>query len=125
MLQALEQAGCFAIVLECVPAAVAAAVTAEVSIPTIGIGAGAGCSGQVPLLWPCDLRTAASSRPMDLSARMCLLLSLSVVTAHVGCAAAGRAAGSAAVAADVLHAFQSVERLPFWRRCWCTTTCWA
>ena len=47
VLQALEQAGCFAIVLECVPAAVAAAVTAEIGIPTIGIGAGAGCSGQV------------------------------------------------------------------------------
>lgn len=49
-LQALEQAGCFAIVLECVPAAVAAAVTAEIKIPTIGIGAGAGCSGQVHML---------------------------------------------------------------------------
>lgn len=47
MLQELEQAGVFALVLECVPAAVAAAVTTAVSIPTIGIGAGTHCSGQV------------------------------------------------------------------------------
>jgi 3-methyl-2-oxobutanoate hydroxymethyltransferase len=45
--QELEQAGAFALVLECVPAAVAAAVTNAVSIPTIGIGAGMHCSGQV------------------------------------------------------------------------------
>jgi 3-methyl-2-oxobutanoate hydroxymethyltransferase len=44
---ALEQAGCFALVLECVPAAVAARITTELSIPTIGIGAGADCDGQV------------------------------------------------------------------------------
>eukprot|EP00271_Cylindrocystis_brebissonii_P019948 TRINITY_DN6375_c0_g2_i1.p1 TRINITY_DN6375_c0_g2~~TRINITY_DN6375_c0_g2_i1.p1 ORF type:complete len:424 (-),score=79.17 TRINITY_DN6375_c0_g2_i1:831-2102(-) len=44
---ALEEAGCFAIVLECIPAPVAAAVTAAVGIPTIGIGAGPCCSGQV------------------------------------------------------------------------------
>jgi len=44
---ALEQAGCFAIVLECVPPAVAAAVTKALSVPTIGIGAGPHCSGQV------------------------------------------------------------------------------
>lgn len=44
---ALEEAGCFAIVLECVPARVAERVTARLSIPTIGIGAGAGCDGQV------------------------------------------------------------------------------
>jgi 3-methyl-2-oxobutanoate hydroxymethyltransferase len=44
---ALEQAGAFAIVLECVPAALANLITEQVSIPTIGIGAGAGCDGQV------------------------------------------------------------------------------
>ncbi len=42
-----EEAGAFAIVLECVPAELAAEVTAAVSIPTIGIGAGAGCDGQI------------------------------------------------------------------------------
>ncbi|HZQ27168.1 MAG TPA: 3-methyl-2-oxobutanoate hydroxymethyltransferase [Acidimicrobiales bacterium] len=45
--QALEAAGCFSIVLEGVPDAVAKLVTASVSIPTIGIGAGPWCDGQV------------------------------------------------------------------------------
>jgi 3-methyl-2-oxobutanoate hydroxymethyltransferase len=48
--RALEAAGCFSLVLEAVPAPVAERVTAELSIPTIGIGAGAGCDGQV-LVW--------------------------------------------------------------------------
>jgi 3-methyl-2-oxobutanoate hydroxymethyltransferase len=47
---ALEAAGCFAIVLEAVPAPVAARVTEALEVPTIGIGAGADCDGQV-LVW--------------------------------------------------------------------------
>jgi 3-methyl-2-oxobutanoate hydroxymethyltransferase len=43
----LQDAGCFAIVLELVPAPLAQAVSERLSIPTIGIGAGAGCDGQV------------------------------------------------------------------------------
>lgn len=45
--KALEAAGAFSVVLECVPAKLAAKVTESISIPTIGIGAGAGCDGQV------------------------------------------------------------------------------
>jgi len=44
---ALDAAGAFAIVLECVPAELAARITALVTVPTIGIGAGVGCDGQV------------------------------------------------------------------------------
>lgn len=43
----LEDAGCFAVVFEKIPAALAARVSSELSIPTIGIGAGAGTDGQV------------------------------------------------------------------------------
>lgn len=43
----LEEAGCFSIVLEKIPATLAERVSKEVSIPTIGIGAGVGCDGQV------------------------------------------------------------------------------
>ncbi|MDM1040600.1 MULTISPECIES: 3-methyl-2-oxobutanoate hydroxymethyltransferase [Empedobacter] len=43
----LEELGCFSLVMEKIPADLAAKVTASVSIPTIGIGAGAGCDGQV------------------------------------------------------------------------------
>lgn len=45
--RALADAGCFAIVLEGIPDVVAEAITASVDVPTIGIGAGAGCDGQV------------------------------------------------------------------------------
>lgn len=45
--KALEAAGAFSIVLECIPAPLAKLVSRSISIPTIGIGAGAGCDGQV------------------------------------------------------------------------------
>jgi 3-methyl-2-oxobutanoate hydroxymethyltransferase len=47
---ALESAGCFAVVMEMVPAPVAAKVTEALRIPTIGIGAGPSCDAQV-LVW--------------------------------------------------------------------------
>ncbi len=46
----LEDLGCFSIVLECVPAELAARITSELTLPTIGIGAGAGTDGQVLVL---------------------------------------------------------------------------
>lgn len=48
--RALEDLGCFAIVLECVPAPLGARLTSELAIPTIGIGAGAATDGQVLVL---------------------------------------------------------------------------
>ena len=47
---ALEKAGAFAVVLETVPAPLAALISKKISIPTIGIGAGAGCDGQVQVI---------------------------------------------------------------------------
>ena len=49
--QALEQAGCFAMVLECLPDVVAKEITARLRIPTIGIGSGPFCDGQVVVLY--------------------------------------------------------------------------
>jgi len=48
--QALEEAGAFAIVLECIPAPLSKLITQKVAIPTIGIGAGPDCDGQVQVI---------------------------------------------------------------------------
>ena len=48
--RALEQLGAFAVVLECIPAKLAGEITAALRIPTIGIGAGASCDGQILVL---------------------------------------------------------------------------
>ena len=48
--RALDEAGAFAVVLETVPAPLATLITKKISIPTIGIGAGAGCDGQVQVI---------------------------------------------------------------------------
>jgi 3-methyl-2-oxobutanoate hydroxymethyltransferase len=58
---ALAEAGCFAIVLECVPDAVARIITDAVQVPTIGIGAGRHCDGQV-LVWHDVLGLAGTER---------------------------------------------------------------
>lgn len=49
--KAVEEAGAFLLVLECVPAKLAKLVTESIDIPTIGIGAGAGCDGQVLVIY--------------------------------------------------------------------------
>ena len=60
--EALQQAGAFLVVLEAIPAAVAALVTRRLRVPTVGIGAGAGCDGQV-LVWADLLGLAAGPLP--------------------------------------------------------------
>ncbi|PYQ36578.1 MAG: 3-methyl-2-oxobutanoate hydroxymethyltransferase [Acidobacteria bacterium] len=70
--KALAAAGCFAVVLECVPAPLAAEITREIAVPTIGIGAGADCDGQVLVFHDVmgltrDLRPRFVRRYADLS----------------------------------------------------------
>ena len=73
--EALAEAGCFAIVLESVPADVASEITVKIAIPTIGIGAGIGCDGQILVtndllgLFP-DFRPKFVRRYADLASTM-------------------------------------------------------
>ncbi len=71
--QALAEAGCFSIVLECVPEGLAAEITQKIPVPTIGIGAGRFCDGQVLVFHDVvgltrDLRPKFVRRYADLSA---------------------------------------------------------
>jgi 3-methyl-2-oxobutanoate hydroxymethyltransferase len=72
---ALIEAGIFALVLECVPAVLAAEITQKVSVPTIGIGAGAGCDGQILVTHDrlglhSDLTPSFAKRYAELGAQM-------------------------------------------------------
>lgn len=58
---AVEQAGAFAVVLECVPSELSQQITAALSIPTVGIGAGAGCDAQVLVI--SDLLGLSEKKP--------------------------------------------------------------
>jgi 3-methyl-2-oxobutanoate hydroxymethyltransferase len=101
---AIQEAGAFAMVLELVPDGLAAAITERLRIPTIGIGAGAGCSGQVLVITdllglgsfvPRHARTYANLREQILAA----------ATAYAGDVAAGTFPGpeeSTHMDADVL-----------------------
>ncbi|MPZ19759.1 MAG: 3-methyl-2-oxobutanoate hydroxymethyltransferase [Luteitalea sp.] len=86
---ALERAGCFALVVEAVPPPVAARITETVTIPTIGIGAGAACDGQV-LVWHDLLGLSAGHVPRfvkqyaDLSGRILEALEAYVADVRAG-----------------------------------------
>lgn len=87
--KSLQEAGAFAVVLECVPADLAARVTASLSIPTVGIGAGAACDAQV-LVWQ-DLAGLSPRTPKFVKRYADLR---SVLTAAVGEFTAEVAAGT-------------------------------
>ena len=69
---ALAEAGCFALVLECVPETLAAEITRAIRIPTLGIGAGAACDGQVLVFhdvmgWNPDFKPKFARRYADIA----------------------------------------------------------
>ena len=66
---ALEELGAFAVVLECIPAALAEEITGSIGIPTVGIGAGVGCDGQILVLQ--DLLGMNSSFQPRFARRFC------------------------------------------------------
>ena len=102
--RALQDAGCFAVVLECVPSSVGKVVTEALRIPTIGIGAGAETSGQV-LVWHDVLGIAQHPHHATVTPRFCK---------QYAQAGAVIADGLAAYARDVkARAFPSDEYAPY------------
>ncbi|KAJ1625055.1 3-methyl-2-oxobutanoate hydroxymethyltransferase [Pavlovales sp. CCMP2436] len=114
--RALQAAGCFAIVLEMVPHKLATLVTAQLRIPTIGIGAGVGTSGQVQVFH--DLLGLYDKFQPKFSARYASVGAIAerALAEYVADVAARRFPGpqhSFAMPEDELHAFeQSLESEP-------------
>ncbi len=87
---ALERAGCFSIVLEAMPSEVAALITESVGVPTIGIGAGVACDGQV-LVWHDLLGLSTGHIPVFVKRYADLTqMTLSALRAYVADVRAGR-----------------------------------
>jgi 3-methyl-2-oxobutanoate hydroxymethyltransferase len=107
---ALEHAGCFALVLEAVPPPVAARITQALSIPTIGIGAGAACDGQV-LVWHDLLGLTSTAVPRfvkqyaDLSST--ILLALKAYAADVRSGAFPAQEHTYSMSAEELEQFEA------------------
>jgi 3-methyl-2-oxobutanoate hydroxymethyltransferase len=99
----LAEAGCFAIVLEAIPDVVAAAVTEAVPVPTIGIGAGAACDGQVLVFH--DLLGLGDREPLRFVRRYAELREVAV--GAVAAWAADVRAGSFPSDAESYHALVS------------------
>ena len=104
--KALESAGCFAVVLEGVPDVVAAEVTATVSIPTIGIGAGPDCDGQVLVFH--DLLGLGAGPPPRFARRYARLAE--VATEAIAAYAADVRAGTFPAVEESYHASDSLRR---------------
>jgi 3-methyl-2-oxobutanoate hydroxymethyltransferase len=98
---ALAEAGCFAIVLECVPDGVARMITESVGVPTIGIGAGRHCDGQV-LVWHDLLGFAGTDRRSPKFVRQYAALDLDA-TAAIERFCADVRAGSYPSSAETYH----------------------
>ena len=107
---ALEGAGCFSLVLEAVPPPVAARISQALKIPTIGIGAGAGCDGQV-LVWHDLLGLTAAPLPRfvkqyaDLSST--ILTALKTYVADVRAATFPEPQHTYTMSAEELELFQA------------------
>lgn len=136
--KALQEAGCFSIVLECIPGPIAAAITKALRVPTIGIGAGPATSGQVGggKAVVVSSSTGKTSRQQAASHDGCRMADnarlphqqqqqlYDAVTHGRGCCCHKHFQPSQLLLFTWLNTLACGRPLPTCR-CWCTTTCWA